>query len=288
VLPTGLLGLMLTAMVAALASTIDSHLNWGASYWTNDLYDRVYCRGIRGRVPSDRSLVWVARVSSTAILVIALAIVPTLSSIQVAWHTSLLLGAGVGVILVLRWLWWRITAWSEIAALAVSTILAPVLLGWLPPDQEAARLLWIAVGATGAGVVVALVGPPESMAGLERFYRRVQPPGFWQPVADACGLDPKFGVWRLLEGLAATALAAWTMFAALTGLGSMLIGSPAPAWLAHRGLWLAALLVSSVAVIPFWIRLGASARMVESPHRMGRDRARTDEADDEALDGPHT
>jgi Na+/proline symporter len=259
-LPTGLLGLMLTAMIAALASTIDSHLNWGASYWTNDLYDRVYCRGWRGRVPSDRSLVWVARFSNGAILVLALAIVPNLSSIQRAWHTSLLLGAGVGVVLVLRWLWWRITAWSEIAALAASTILAPVLLQALPADQEAARLLWIAIAATSAGVIIAFVGPREPMSGLARFYRRVRPPGFWGPVATECGLDDEIGARKLADGLAATGLAAWTVFALLAALGSMLIGSPAPAWTTHRGVWLACLLASSIAVIPLWVRIGASAR----------------------------
>lgn len=259
-LPTGLLGLMLTAMIAALASTIDSHLNWGASYWTNDLYDRVVCRGWRGRVPSDRSLVWVARFSSGAILVLALAIVPNLSSIQRAWHTSLLLGAGVGVLLVLRWLWWRVTAWSEIAALVASAILAPVLMHGLPADQEAARLLWIAVGATGVGLAVAFLGPSESMAALARFYQRVQPPGFWGPVAKSCGLDPGVGRRRLAEGLGATLLASWSVFASLTALGSLLIGSPAPAWMAHRGLWLGGLLVSSAAVVPVWVWLGASTR----------------------------
>jgi Na+/proline symporter len=261
-LPTGLLGLMLTAMVAALASTIDSHLNWGASYWTNDLYDRVYCRGLRGRVPSDRSLVWVARVSSGAILVLALAIVPNLSSIQLAWHTSLLLGAGVGVVLVLRWLWWRVTAWSEIAALCVSTALAPALLFAWPAAEEASRLLWIALAATGAGVGVALVGPREPMSALTRFYRRVHPPGFWGPVASACGDATATGRSRLAAGLAATALASWTVFASLTALGSLLIGSPAPAGLPHRGLWLGFLLASALAVVPLWIRLGVRARRV--------------------------
>jgi SSS family solute:Na+ symporter len=260
-LPTGLLGLMLTAMLAALASTIDSHLNWGASYWTNDLYDRVYCRGLRGRVPSDRSLVWVARLSSGAILLLALAILPNLSSIQRAWHTSLLLGAGVGVILVLRWIWWRVTAWSELAALGTSTLLAPLLLWALPAEQEAARLLWMAIGATTVGVVVALVGPADSMSQLARFYQRVQPPGFWRPVAEVCGSDGRTGRGRLGLGLAATALAAWSVFASLTALGSLLIGSPAPTWMPHRGLWLAALLVSAIAAAPVWIRLGARARV---------------------------
>ena len=259
-LPPGLLGLMLTAMLAALASTIDSHLNWGASYWANDLYDRVYCRQLRGRVPSDRALVWVARLSSGAILLLALVILPNLSSIQRAWHTSLLFGAGVGVILVLRWSWWRITAWAELAALGASALLAPILLWILPAEQEAARLLWMAGVATTVGVAVAILGPADAMSQLTSFYRRVRPPGFWRPVAQACGSDARAGRRRLARGLAATGLAAWSVFASLIALGSMLIGSPAPAWVPDRRLWLAVLLVSAVAAGPIWMRLAASDR----------------------------
>ena len=113
---------MLAAMLAALASTIDTHLNWGASYWTNDLYHRFYCEAWRGRVPSQASLVWVARVASLLILLLALAIMTQLGSIRTAWQVSLLLGGGMGVLLVLRWFWWRITAWGEIAAVAAAVL----------------------------------------------------------------------------------------------------------------------------------------------------------------------
>ncbi len=179
--------MQLGLMLAALASTIDSHLDWGASYRTNDLYDRVYCRAWRRRVPSDRALVWVARLSKAAILLLALAILPNLSSIQRAWHTSLLLGAGVGVILVLRSIWW--------------------------------------------------------------------------PVAAACGSEGRADRGRLAIGLAATGLAAWSVFASLTALGSLLIGSPAPSWMPHRGTWLTLLLVTAIAAAPIWMRLGARARV---------------------------
>lgn len=109
-LPTGLKGVMLTGMLAAFASTVDTQLNWGASYWTKDLYGRFLCRGLLHRVPSDRESVWVARLSNVATLAGAMAIVPLLSSRQTALRVSLLLGAGLGMVLVLRWLWWRLTA----------------------------------------------------------------------------------------------------------------------------------------------------------------------------------
>jgi Na+/proline symporter len=254
-LPAGLQGLMLTAMLAALASTIDTHLNWGASYWTHDLYDRLLFRAWLGRVPSPRSLVWVARGASLLILLLALAILPGLSSIQTAWQTSLLLGAGMGVMLVLRWIWWRVTAWAELATLAVSALLAPLLLALVPDHQEALRLLLMAGGATLAGVLVARFGPTEPREGLEKFYRRVQPPGFWGPVARRVSEGTDDGPARLRRGLAATLLSAWTCFALLTALGSMLVGSPPPTWLPLRGVWIGGLLLTGLAVVPVWWRM---------------------------------
>jgi len=257
-LPPGLQGLMLTAMLAALASTIDSHLNWGASYWTHDLYERLLCRSVLRRTPSPHSLVWVARVASLLILAIALAILPGLASIQTAWQTSLLFGAGVGVVLVLRWLWWRITAWAELAALGTSLALAPLLLALVPADREALRLLLMAVGATGVAIGVAYLGPAEPRERLADFYRRVQPPGYWGPVARACGSNPRDDVQRLARGLAATLIGAASIFALLVAAGSALVGSPAPSWVPSRVLWIAFLFVAGLGAIPLWWRLAYS------------------------------
>ena len=120
-LPAGVKGLMLTGMLAALASTIDTHLNWGSSYWSNDIYRRIVCQYWLKREPSDRELVRVARGSNFLILAIALVLMTQISSIQTAWKISLLFGAGMGGILVLRWLWWRVTAVGEIAAISSSS-----------------------------------------------------------------------------------------------------------------------------------------------------------------------
>jgi len=247
-LPPGLLGLMLTAMLAALASTIDTHLNWGASYWAHDLYGRFWCRGWRGREPGGRSLVWAARLSTLLILGVALAIMTQLSSIQRAWQTSLLLGAGTGVVLVLRWVWWRITARGELAAILASMVLAPLLLAALPPQQEALRLLLMAAGATAAGVAASLGLGPEPAERLEAFHARARPPGFWGP------FDGGAGVARLGRGLAATFLAGFSLFCVLTGAGSWLVGSPPPASFPWRGPWIALLLVLGVGLVPVWWR----------------------------------
>jgi Na+/proline symporter len=157
-LPSGLRGLMLTGLLAALASTLDSHLNWGASYWTNDLYGHLVCRTWRGREPSGRELVWVARASNLWILALAIAILSRLTSIESAWKASLLLGAGMGGPLLLRWLWWRVTAAAELCAIVASSALAPVLLWGV--EDEGARMLVIALASTGVAVCASLLSPP--------------------------------------------------------------------------------------------------------------------------------
>ncbi len=252
-LPPGLLGLMLTAMLAALASTIDSHLNWGASYWTHDLYDRFLCRAWRKRRPGARELVWVARISNWLILLLALGIMTRLTSIQTAWQTSLLLGAGTGVMLVLRWLWWRISARGEIAALVASAFLAPWLLAVWPAEREAERLLWMAVGATAAGIAASLAFGPEARDRLGAFHERVAPPGFWAP------WDGGTGRRRLARGLLATLAAALSLFSALVGLGTWLVDGTAPIWFPWRGPWIAILGVVSIGLIPVWWRMGFRA-----------------------------
>lgn len=254
-LPVGVMGLMLTGMLAALASTVDSHLNWGASYWTNDLYKRFLCQAWRKREPSGRSLVWVARGSNLVILLIALAIMTQLTSINQAWQINLLFGAGLGVVQVLRWLWWRMNAWAEIAAMLTSAALAPVLLASFGDDQQALRLLILATAATAAALVAVWVKGPGEEAHLIAFYRRVRPIGFWGPIAAA--VDPSAsGPARLGRAVVAVFLCSVTVFSLLVGIGTWLVGSPSPTWMPARGVWVGGLLFLGLALCPVWYRLG--------------------------------
>ncbi|MBK8907195.1 MAG: Na+:solute symporter [Rhodospirillales bacterium] len=251
-LPPGVKGLMLTAMLAALASTVDTHLNWGSSYWTNDLYKRFFCPVVLKREPSPRRLVWVARGANLLILAIALVVMTQLSSIRMAWQTSLLLGAGMGIPLVLRWLWWRMTAMAEIAAIVASLVLAPVLLLALPAtDDDALRLLVMALVSTAAAVATAWLWGPEERAVLEAFYRRVRPPGLWSPVACGLGL-PDNGRRRFRVGCLMVAASATSIFCLLIAAGSWLVGAPAPPWAESRTLYLATLAAVGFALIPLW------------------------------------
>jgi hypothetical protein len=253
-LPTGIKGLMLTGMLAALASTVDTHLNWGSSYWANDIYRRFFCQYWLKREPGDRSLVWVARGSNLLTLAIALVIMTHISSIQTAWKISLLFGAGMGGILVLRWLWWRLTAVGEIAAIGVSLLLAPVLLFTLPSENEALRLLIVAVVSTAAAIAASLLTKPDNAEHLTEFYRQAYPPGFWGPQITALGEDPQEGPRRLRQLLIAVVGAAFSVFFLLTSVGSWLFSSPPPSWFPWRSAWVLLLLTVSLGLIPLWWR----------------------------------
>ena len=257
-LPPGLLGLMLTGMLAALASTVDTHLNWGASYWTNDIYKRFICEAWRKTPPSGRALVWVARGANVLILVIALAVMTQLTSINQAWQTTLLFGAGLGVVLVLRWIWWRVNAWAEIAAMVVSSVTAPILMVSLDDDQQALRLLMVAAISTVAALAAVWIKGPEDAQHLSEFYRRVRPVGFWGPVAREHGTADATGRRQLWRALAATALCSLSVFCLLVGLGTWLIGSPSPMWMPSQSVWIGGLLVSGLLLCPVWYRLGYS------------------------------
>ena len=239
-LPPGVRGLMLVGMLAALASTLDTHLNWGASYMANDLYGRVLCRAVLRRTPAPRELVWVGRLSGPVIMAISLAVMARLGSIQAAWHVTLLLGAGLGVPLLLRWLWRRANAWGELAAIAVSAAGAPLLLASI--ETEAMRLLTIAALSTTASVVASLVTAPGEEEQLAAFYARVRPPGWWG--------DPA-ALGRLRRSVAALLAASGTLFALLVGLGTWLVGGTPPGDLS-RGLWIALNLLGAAALVPLW------------------------------------
>jgi solute:Na+ symporter, SSS family len=249
-LPPGIKGLMLTGLLAALASTLDTHLNWGASYWSNDIYKRALCGAWLQREPDDRELVLVARSANILIMVIALAIMTQLESIQEGWKLSLLFGAGIGSVLVLRWVWERINLYSELAAIVVSFIAGLWLLWvWPEPENEWLRLGTMALISTLATVGITFVTPATSPEVLAEFYRRVRPGGFWARTAASLGEDPALARGRLGDSLMTTALAAASLFLALYGFGRLLLHLP------HMALWPAWLaLVVSAGLIPFWWR----------------------------------
>lgn len=254
-LPPGARGIMLVGLLAALASTIDTHLNWGASYWSNDLYGRFWAEHVQKREATSRELVTVARISNVVLLVLALGVMTQLNSIQQGWTTSLLLGAGMGSVLVLRWLWERINLWSELAAIATSLVVAPVLLFGLDlsdaPDEDALRLALMALASTLAAVGVTFVTPKTDEATRVAFYQRVRPFGFWRQTALAAGDDPGRGPRQLGNRLALTATTAASLFLVLVGAGRLLIPAPDASTLMSL-----AYLGAGLALVPVWVRWG--------------------------------
>ncbi|MEB3285877.1 MAG: hypothetical protein VKJ04_00085 [Vampirovibrionales bacterium] len=266
-LPVGVKGLMITAMIAALGSTVDTHVNWGASYWTNDIFKRIICEAWLKKEPPGWALVWVARCSSVAILFLGLFIMTKLGSIGEAWKASLLLGAGLGIVLVLRWLWWRMNAWGELASILTSLVMAPLMLnpqflamlpwftGLNADGQDALRLITLAVVSTTISIVVALLVGPESMLVLQNFYKKAHPPGFWGPVAESVGENPAVPMKRMTRAFGAIATAAVSVFAILMGVGSWMVQSPPPGFLPSQPLWIGLLLVVGFGMIPVWYNL---------------------------------
>ncbi|MSR37052.1 MAG: sodium:proline symporter, partial [Gemmatimonadetes bacterium] len=224
-MPPGLLGLGVAGFAAAYMSTISTQLNWGASYLVNDLYVRF----LRPDA-SQRQLVAVSRVATVVLMVLSLIVTWFMTSIEGAWRFLLALGAGTGLVLILRWYWWRINAWSEISAMLASLVLSLAL--WFGPGldpndprQWAFIMLATVGGSTLVWVTVTFLTAPESPEVLERFYRRVRPGSRgWAPVSAALGLggEPMDGGplnWtNWLAGVI-------SVYASLFGLGSWIFGA---------------------------------------------------------------
>ncbi len=251
-LPAGALGLMLVGLLAALSSTVDTHLNWGASYWTRDFYDRLYCQRLRGRTANPRYVIWVARASNLVILTIAMAIMTQLGSIQTAWKTSLLFGAGLGGPQLVRWVWHRQNAWGELVPMALSIVVAPWLLYSLPDDaQDGLRLILMTAIAMGASIAASLLTAPVEADRLDTFFRVTHPPGFWGAVARRCEIDGGPSRRRFWRAIAATGLATASVFALIVGGGSFILHAPIPGGL-PRGLWVGGLVAIGLALVPAW------------------------------------
>ncbi|NBB73541.1 MAG: sodium transporter [Bacteroidetes bacterium] len=246
-LPVGLRGLMLTGLLAALTSTIDTHLNWGASYWSNDLYKRLICEEWLDREPSGSESVLVARLSNVVVLAFAIGIMVSLGSIQATWFISLVFGAGIGPVLMLRWLWERVNLYAEGSAIVASLIAAPIVINVV--DAEWLRLLSMVVASLTATVITALVTPPTSPEARNRFYERVRPFGWWPRSAKEAGDAPMEPTRALGRRLRLTLLSTASLFGMLVGIGKLLVHPPGA-----NLFWPTALLVGAVALVPFWWR----------------------------------
>ena len=201
-LPPGLKGLLLIAFFAAYMSTISTQLNWGASYIVNDLYSRF----IRPKA-TQKQLVRAARVSTFLLMLVALIVTAQIQTLESAFKFMIECGAGLGAVLILRWYWWRINAWSEIVA-TITPFFAFTMVHFYT-DFVFPNSLFITVSFTTVMWLIAtFLTQPTDLQILKFFYRRVQPEGAWQPVVNSLGVVPKksqllqlFMCWLLGIGL---------------------------------------------------------------------------------------
>lgn len=179
-LPSGWLGLVLASLAAAYMSTISTHLNWGSSYVANDFYKRF----VKPKA-SGKELVLVGRISTAVMMVLAGILALNLKSALDTFQILLQVGAGTGLLFMLRWYWWRINAFSELAAMIASFVIAVLFKVVDPGWAWWVELITGVSLTTVTWIVVTLVTPPSDMKSLLAFYKRVQPGGKgWGPVRE--------------------------------------------------------------------------------------------------------
>ncbi|MBB5351509.1 Na+/proline symporter [Haloferula luteola] len=200
----GLKGLLIVSFLAAFMSTVDTHLNWGSSYLVHDIYRR-FVQPNRG----ERHYVVAGQLATVGLIVVAAVIARNMGSIEKAWKFVMAMGSGIGLVLILRWFWWRINAWSEISALAVSFLAtcgfevlaavqtmrggeAYVLFGRDPviaghPFPFHLQLLVVVGVSVVAWLGVTFATPPEPSEQLRAFYQKVRPGGWWRDLAEIGG-----------------------------------------------------------------------------------------------------
>jgi Na+/proline symporter len=220
-LPAGLLGLMVAGLLSAYISTISTHLNWGTSYLVHDVYRRFVATD-----RDERHYVMVGRFVTAGLMVLASLMTLVLDSARASFELLMSVGAGTGLLYLLRWYWWRINAWSEIVAMAVSFVIAVAffVLGkqGLAPASHVSLIIGVAV-TTAAWVITAFVTKPTDRAVLVAFYRRVRPSGNgWKPVEAEAGVGHSPD--RTADSLLGWVLGCSVVYSALFGTGSFLYG----------------------------------------------------------------
>ncbi len=252
-MPAGWKGFMLAGFAAAYMSTVGTHLNWGASYLVGDIYKRFVRRDA-----TESHYVTVSRLVTVGLFLASIVVTMNLSSIEGAWRFLLALGSGTGLVLILRWYWWRINAWSEISAMVTSAVVSLVSMTYVFTNPfpkadprfgaeefriQALVMLTTVIVSTIVWVAVTFLTPPEPDATLDAFYERVRPGGpGWAAVSKRLG----YGTEGIPGG--AMSFSNWLLgivlvYSALFGIGQIVMGATG------LGLSLLALAVVAFAMI---------------------------------------
>ncbi len=224
-------GIMMAGFAAAYMSTVGTQLNWGASYLVNDFYKRFLNRNA-----TEHHYVTVSRAATVLLFLASVFVTMNLQTVEGAWKFLLAIGSGTGLVLILRWYWWRINAWSEISAMIASLVVSVTAIKFVRPlypdgdlRADAMVMLITVVVSTIVWVAVTFLTPAESEPVLEAFYRRVRPGGpGWAKVSTRAG----FGREKTPGGALA-----WTnwiagimaVYSTLFGIGKLIFGEMVPA-----------------------------------------------------------
>jgi Na+/proline symporter len=222
-LPASLRGLMLAAFAAAYMSAIGTELNWGASYLVNDLYRRFL---VCGR--SEKHYVAISQATTMLLMILSVVVTFFMTSIADAWMFMIAIGAGTGLVYLLRWFWWRINAWSEVSAMIAAFVTSlTVRYGFHLHESEPrefALIVLITVAVTTAvWLAVTFMTKPEPKDILLSFYRRVRPSAaLWGPIAkEATDVERrKDGLFNLMDWLCGVLM----IYAFLFGAGKIIFG----------------------------------------------------------------
>jgi SSS family solute:Na+ symporter len=213
-LPTGILGLVVASLLAAFMSTVSTLINWSASYMTNDLYGRFF-----RPEATQKELVLAARVASVIVVAIAGFAAFQATSIATVYRLILAVGTGPGVVLILRWYWWRVNAWAELAAMVAGFVVGLLTsvnnpIYNLRIDDFGIRLLVTTAISLAVWLPVLFFTKPESDEKLDDFYRRVRPGGpGWRRQRERTGLEPAQDLGRdIRRVIAALMILFGTMF----------------------------------------------------------------------------
>ena len=251
-LPSGLLGLLVASLIAAFMSTISTHLNWGSSYLVHDFYRRFFVKD-----KSETHYVFMGRIFTVLLMIFSAFFALFLNNSLQAFGIILQIGAGTGLIFILRWFWYRVNVYSELTAMIVSFVVAIIFEFIIPNNFSVEEKLIIGVTITTISwLVVTLITPPSKMETLQNFYKKIQPGGpGWKKVieeSESKGLKitGKKEKWDVPSGILCMLFGSISVYSILFGIGYLLYAKTTTGII-----FILTSVFSVIALMKFWKRL---------------------------------
>ncbi|MDA9203538.1 Na+:solute symporter [Flavobacteriaceae bacterium] len=251
-LPSGLLGLLVASLIAAFMSTISTHLNWGSSYLVHDFYRRFF---VKDR--TEKHYVFMGRVFTVLLMVFSAFFALFLNNSLQAFGIILQIGAGTGLIFILRWFWYRVNVYSELTAMIVSFIVALAFEFIVPNNFSVEEKLIIGVTITTISwLLVTIITPPSNMETLQNFYKKIQPGGpGWKKVIEeseskGITISGKKEKWDVPSGILCMLFGSISVYSILFGIGYILYSQTTTGII-----FLVISALSVIALMKFWKRL---------------------------------